>query len=431
MENYKNAQGWALAACLDSEYAVTRVIENLEERNFSEVLLRNIFTCINSLFAKNVQIDAVTLLDEMKEKNFDFDRGWMLTKFMDSAGYSDSGVDDHIKIIKKHTLNLDVKILNSKIMGKIGDGNNIHEVIDYARDGYMNIDKAEDNFISDVPEAVVSAMKEVEKNHVNKVQTGLQSNIYNLNKKVLFKKGNLIIIAAKKSVGKTALANQIAFFNASQGKKGAIFNLEMSKEDLVNREIARVSGIDLADITMGRMNSEQFKLYQNAAESIMNYNVKISTKRGLTLPQIHSRSTIFKNQLGGLDFIIIDYMQKIRTLRGHSRQSELATLSEEIGVLAQHFGCPIFALSQVNHEGITREAEDLENDADIVLKLRRPMFEFLSKYSKDSQKPKLDGGEMPENYSLLKITKNRNGKTGTIILRAVLENQKFEEWGEI
>ena len=207
--------------------------------------------------------------------------------------------------------------------------------------------------------------------------------------------------------------------------------MEMTKEELVNREIARIGSIDYADISMGKMNKDQMEKYQTAGEEISQYPVIISTKRGLTLPQIHSKLLMIKNNLGKVDFVIIDYIQLIKTPKGHSRQRELAEISNELKGMAQDFNCPFIVLSQVNHEGITREAEDLENDADIVLKLRRPVFEHKSKFIKTTQFPQLNGDDMPNDYATLQITKNRNGRTGGIELRSMLEFQRFEDWNKV
>jgi replicative DNA helicase len=179
------------------------------------------------------------------------------------------------------------------------------------------------------------------------------------------------------------------------------------------------------------MDSEQFTRYQKASEEFAKYPILYSLKRGLTFPQIKSKLIMMKNKLGRLDFIVIDYVQKIRTPKGHSRQRELADVSEELGVLAQEFDCPLFALSQVNDGGRTREAEDLENDADIVLKLRREVFEYRSLFIKTDKFPKLNGENMPEDYATLQITKNKNGRTGGVELRSKLEYQRFEDWDKV
>jgi replicative DNA helicase len=427
MKEYKNAQAWSLSACLISEIAVTKVIEKLTIDNFSEPELGNIFKAINSLFSKNTKIDILTLSSEMKKLGMEVNEGWLYTDFEDAV-FSDDHIDEHIDIILKYTLKNNVKKLTAKITNKVGANEPIKDTIDFARESFMNIDTNNEEFVFTAQEAVMSAIKQTDNIHNNKVQVGLQTNIYDLNKKVIFKPADLIVIAAKKSVGKTVLLNQIAFFNARKGNKGVLINLEMRKEDIINREIARVGEIDYADISMGKMNKEQLERYQKASEEISQYPIIISTKRGLTVTQIHSKLLMFKNKLGRLDFVIIDYIQKIRTPKGHSRQRELASLSDEFGAMAQHFNCPFFIGSQVNHEGITREAEDLENDADVVLKLRREVFEYKSKFIKTTQFPQKDGLNMPEDYATLQITKNRNGRTGGIELRSALAFQRFEDW---
>ena len=343
----------------------------------------------------------------------------------------DTSIDSHIDIVKNNTLKVEAKKITAEVNNKIGSDEDITKVIDFARERFMNIDNNQEDFVFTSQEAVIEAMKQTQHIHTNKVQIGLQTDIYELNKKVLFKAGNLIVVAAKKSVGKSVLASQFGFHNARKGKNGVMFNMEMTKEELVNREIARVGTIDYADISMGKMNAEQMVRYQEAGEEISKYPVIISTKRGITLPQIHSKLLMFKNKLNSLDFVVIDYIQLIKTPKGHSRQRELAEISNELKGMAQYFDCPFIVLSQVNHEGITREAEDLENDADIVLKLRRPVFEHKSKFVKTTQFPQLNGDDMPNDYATLQITKNRNGRTGGVELRSMLEFQRFEDWDRV
>jgi len=429
MKEYKNAQAFVLSACLLSEVAVTKVIDKLTIDNFSESELRNIFTAISSLFDKNSNVNILNLSLEMKALKLDFNEGWLYTKFVDAVN-SDITIDDDIKIVLDHTSKKKVTRLTANINNKIALNEPIDDVLDYAREGFMNINKEESKNMFNSQEAVIDTINKTQEIHVNKIQSGLRTNIYGLNKMVLFKKQNVVVIAAKKSVGKSALVSQIAFFNASQGKKGAMILLEGTINDLTNREISRMASIEYSDITMGRMNPIQFKKYQKASEAFAKYPILYSTKRGLTFPQIKSKLIMMRNKLGELDFIVIDYIQKIRTPKGHSRQRELADVSEELGVLAQDFDCPVFALSQVNHDGITREAEDLENDADVVLKLRREVFEHKSKFVKTTKFPKLNKMDMPEDYSVIQITKNKNGKTGGVELRSMLQFQRFEDWNK-
>jgi len=430
VKEYKNAQGLALSACLISEVAITKVMDKLELNNFSVPALRDVFQAICSLFIKNTKIDVVTLATEMKQLGLQFDKLWLYDEFDGAVGF-DSNIDDHIKIILNHTLTINAKKITAKINNKIIENEPINETIDFALEEFMNINKEDAINVFNSQEAVLDTVKKTQKINSSKVQIGLQTDIYDLNKIVIFKKQNVIILAAKKSVGKSALMSQIVFFNARKGMCGGMILLEGTINDLTNREIARIGSIDYGDITRGKMDSEQFTRYQKASEEFAKYPILYSLKRGLTFPQIKSKLIMMKNKLGRLDFIVIDYVQKIRTPKGHSRQRELADVSEELGVLAQEFDCPLFALSQVNDGGRTREAEDLENDADIVLKLRREVFEYRSLFIKTDKFPKLNGENMPEDYATLQITKNKNGRTGGVELRSKLEYQRFEDWDKV
>ena len=425
----KNAEASIISACMFSELAVTKSIEKLTAEDFRDITHRNMFEAISDLFNDNKSIDMLTIADRMTENGKEVDM--LHLNDISDLVMLDTSIDSHIDIVKNNTLKVEAKKITAEVNNKIGSDEDITKVIDYAREEFMNIDNNQEDFVFTSQEAVIEAMKQTQHIHTNKVQIGLQTDIYELNKKVLFKAGNLIVVAAKKSVGKSVLASQFGFHNARKGKNGVMFNMEMTKEELVNREIARVGTIDYADISMGKMNAEQMVRYQEAGEEISKYPVIISTKRGITLPQIHSKLLMFKNKLNSLDFVVIDYIQLIKTPKGHSRQRELAEISNELKGMAQYFDCPFIVLSQVNHEGITREAEDLENDADIVLKLRRPVFEHKSKFVKTTQFPQLNGEDMPDDYATLQITKNRNGRTGGVELRSMLEFQRFEDWQKV
>lgn len=426
---HKNAEASILSACFISEIAITKTLEKLNENDFTTVQHRYIFKAINSLFNKNKPIDLVTTMQEMENLNLDCDR--LLINEISDIAMTDNHIDEHIKIVQKHTMRTNTSKITNNIQGQLRENEDIDGIIDYARNQFLGIDQEEQPNIYTAMEGVGLAIEESEKNSKDDTEIGMQSNIFELNRKVIFKKQNLVIIAAKKSVGKSALVNQIVFHNASKGKKGAIIALEGTIEDAYNREIARVGSIDYSDITMGRMDDRELDEYRKTAEKVAEYPVIISTKRGLTFQQIHAKLKRMEMQLKDLDFIVVDYIQKVRTPKNYSRQRELAELSEKLSTMAQEFDCPLFALSQVNHEGITREAEDLENDADIVLKLRRPMFEYRSKFSKNHRKPTLDGDEMPDDFASVHITKNKNGETGEVRLKAVLEYQRFESWDKI
>ena len=425
----KNAEASIISACMFSELAVTKSIEKLTAEDFRDITHRNMFEAISDLFNDNKSIDMLTIADRMTENGKEVDM--LHINDISDLVMLDTSIDSHIDIVKKNTLTINTKKITAEIGNKIARNEDIAEVIDYGREEFMNIDTKDKNLTFTAEEAAMTAVQQTQEIQTNKVQIGLQTDIYELNKFVIFKKQEVVVVAAKKSVGKSALLSQFALYNARKGKRGAFIMLEGTASSLTNREISRIGSIDYGDITMGRMNAEQMERYREASEIFSKYPILISTERGLTFPQIHSKLVTFKNILGRLDWIVIDYIQKIKTNKGHSRQRELADLSEEFTTMAQHFDCPTFIGSQVNHEGITREAEDLENDADIVLKLRRPVFEHKSKFVKTTQFPQLNGDDMPNDYATLQITKNRNGRTGGVELRSMLEFQRFEDWQKV
>ena len=133
----------------------------------------------------------------------------------------------------------------------------------------------------------------------------------------------------------------------------------------------------------------------------------------------------------GLDLIIIDYFQLIKGGIGDSRQQRLGDVSRGLKILAKHFGVPVIVPSQLNHEGITRESEDLENDSDIVLKLRRPAYDGYGTHLKKGVNKISRDGEWvvpEEHFAILEVTKNRSGRVGNIRLSFDGSHQQFNGW---
>ena len=141
----KNAEAFVLSACMDSELAVTKTIENLIESDFTELSHRNLFTAIQSLFNKNSKIDMLTIMDEMNKLNLEYDVGFI--NEVSDLVLTDSHIDTHISIVKEHSLMLNVKRINAEIGNKIGANEPINNTIDFARESFMNIDSKDEDFI--------------------------------------------------------------------------------------------------------------------------------------------------------------------------------------------------------------------------------------------------------------------------------------------
>ena len=245
-----------------------------------------------------------------------------------------------------------------------------------------------------------------------------------------FQKSDLILIAARPSMGKTAFALNIAANAAINGSKVAIFSLEMSKRQLGRRLLAAQSRIDSSKVQTGNITATEFGDLMDALEILHDKEIYIDDSAGLRVSELRQKARRLKLEKD-IDAIIIDYLQLMQAKsKGENRQQEISEISRSLKALARELDVPIIALSQLSRSpelradkrpllSDLRESGALEQDADIVM--------FL--YREEYYDPQPDN----ENLAELIIAKNRNGATKTINLYFYREIMKFEPvnvWGE-
>ena len=434
------AEACVLSAMMLDKMVVAKAIEELIEEDFSRQSHKYIFKALSDLFSKYIEADLVTVTNQLK-MNKDFSRiGGLEGKEpehylndLSDVVMSGANAKFHVDIIKDKSMLRKAEFVGKKLIMEVRSGKNSVEVIDNARQMLYDIDTAQVKHDYTALEAVTKTTRQTEEHITTGKPVGLGTGIHDLDYFIILKPGNLITIASKKGIGKTMLANQIAFYNVLDGKKVVFFNMEMEAEEMINREISRKGRIDMSLITRAELTEEDHKKYLYQADVLADSSFIIDDNGKQTISQIHSRIIKYKTKLKGLDLVVIDYFQLVRGGSGDSRQQKLGDISRDTKALAKHFGVPIIALSQLNNEGSTREAEDFENDSDIVLKLYRPAYDKVGVQTKDGvEKIKRDGKwvEPEENFAKLVIAKNRNGKLGSVRLTVNAEYQQFNGWGE-
>src|SRR5699024_867429 len=233
----------------------------------------------------------------------------------------------------------------------------------------------------------------------------------------------LILLAARSSMGKTALDLNIATnVDLKENASVGVFSLEMSKEQLVQRMIASTAHVDLQKIISGRLEEDEWLQIINSMGPLSQADVFIDDTAGISLMEMTAKARRLKLEKG-LDLIVIDYLQLMQ-MEGfnENRQQEISAISRGLKALAREIGCPIIALSQLSrapelrtdHRPILsdlRESGAIEQDADVVLFLYRDEY-----YHEDSEK---------KNIGELIISKHRNGPTGSIELVWKKEFTKF------
>lgn len=245
----------------------------------------------------------------------------------------------------------------------------------------------------------------------------------------------LIILAARPAVGKTAFALNIAQnIGTKQDKTVAIFSLEMGAESLVNRMLAAEGTIESHNLRTGQLNDEEWNQYFIAMGTLSKASIYIDDTPGIKITEIRARSRKLAQETGNLGLIVIDYLQLISGTGRENRQQEVSEISRQLKILAKELKVPVIALSQLSR-GVEqrqdkrpvlsdiRESGSIEQDADIVAFLYRDDY-----YDRAGADDDDDGfNEVPEvdNKIEVIIEKNRSGSRGTVELLFLKEYNKF------
>ncbi len=245
----------------------------------------------------------------------------------------------------------------------------------------------------------------------------------------------LIILAARPAVGKTAFALNIAQnIGTKQDKTVAIFSLEMGAESLVNRMLAAEGTIESHNLRTGQLNDEEWNQYFIAMGTLSKASIYIDDTPGIKITEIRARSRKLAQETGNLGLIVIDYLQLISGTGRENRQQEVSEISRQLKILAKELKVPVIALSQLSR-GVEqrqdkrpvlsdiRESGSIEQDADIVAFLYRD--DYYDRASADDDED--DFNDVPEvdNKVEVIIEKNRSGSRGTVELLFLKEYNKF------
>ncbi|HEL1761398.1 TPA: replicative DNA helicase [Streptococcus suis] len=259
--------------------------------------------------------------------------------------------------------------------------------------------------------------------------TGLPTGFRDLDKATTgLHKGNLIVLAARPAMGKTAFALNIAQNVATQSDLPvAVFSLEMRAEALVERMLAAEGPVKSQSIRTGQLSRDEWERLVYAQGQLYNAPIYIHDTPGIKISEIRSQCRKLASDVGGLGLIVIDYLQLIKGSRSENRQQEVSDISRQLKVIAMELNVPVIALSQLSR-GVEqrqnkrpmlsdlRESGSIEQDADIVAFLHRESY-----YTKHEQ------GQPENNITELILEKNRHGKLTTIQLYFHKEYVKFSD----
>lgn len=370
--------------------SLEKVCEEITEEMFFSEANKKIFNAIKSLYSQNIPLDITTLTEELdKKKNLNAVGGIeYITEVIDSVATA-ANVDYYINIVReKATLRSLIDTATEIITDAYDNEDNINVILDSAERNILSVLKKRQtsDFIT-IGDALKMAQENLERLAKNKSDiTGVPTGFYDLDKATSgLHAGEMIIIAARPGMGKTAFALNIATNAAFNTDKSiAIFNLEMPAEQLVNRMISAVGQIDSKKLQTGQLQHTDWKKYNEAMSQLADTNIYIEDDAGITASEIKAKCRRLAASEKGLGLVVIDYLQLVTSgaKRNESRQQEVSEISRSLKTMAMELKVPVIALAQLSRNAEKREnnqpmladlreSGSIEQDADLVMFINR------------------------------------------------------------
>ena len=380
-----DAEQSVLGAMFLTKKALSRALELLDGSEFYLDNHAKIFECIKAIDARGGVVDITTVSDELKNRKWLKQIGDIeyLTEIIESVP-SAANIDEYIKIVEdKSILRRLIDEATSIITDSYNKGNNITEVIEDAEKKIFDVSKSlRSTEFKPIQDVLYKTQSDLEKLAQNKGNiTGIPSGFYELDKITSgFHPHELIIIAARPGMGKTAIAlNMVTNMAINSKKTVALFNMEMGAEQLATRMLSSVGQIDGSKLKTGNLEHSDWKRVNEAISRLSNTSIYIDDTAGNTVGEIRSKCRKLATSPHGLDIVVIDYLTLIQgsSKNGANRQQEVADISRALKTMAMELNVPVIALSQLSR-GVEqrvdkkpmlsdlRESGAIEQDADIV-----------------------------------------------------------------
>lgn len=407
---------------------------------------QSIFRAIVQLNLDNKPIDLLTVVEELKSMEMlDTVGGPYYISKLTNAVVSAANIEAHARIVQEKFIQRELIRISSEIItDAYDDATDVFDLLDDAEQKLFSIanDQLKKEFDT-LGKSVRDTVNRIDEMRMrNEDITGVPTGFPTLDKTTYgWQSSDLIILAARPSVGKTAFALNLARNAAMHPTKPvpvAFFSLEMSTSQLVQRILSSESELPLEKISRGRLEDHEMKqLYKKGIEPLTNANLFIDDSAALNIFELRAKCRRLKS-INNVGLIIIDYLQLMSGSSEHrnsNREQEISTISRNLKQLAKELQVPIVALSQLSREvekrkennkipqlSDLRESGAIEQDADVVMFLYRPDYYDITTN---------EMGEDTKGDVFVKIAKHRNGSLETIKLKAKLYIQKFEEQEQI
>ena len=418
-----DAEKSLLGAVLISDDVISDIVEILKPNDFYDKRHASIFSAMLSLYEQHKPIDLYTLTAALRSKKSLTEVGGAvylteLTNYVPTAAHATAYAD----IIDKASTRRKLIKTGAEITAKAyAEDQDIEEMLGEAEKSLFAVsDGTIKTDFESLEDILSDAFDRLEELHKNKgALRGLKSGFRDLdNKTAGFQKGDLIIIGARPAMGKTTLAQNLAYNAATINKKTVLFfSLEMAQNELVDRMISDVSGVDNWKIRTGNISDEDFTKIGEAMGEMGEAPILFSDTSSITILELRNKARRAAHD-HNLGLIIVDYLQLMQGSDRYAgnRVQEVTEISRGLKLLARELEVPVIALAQLNR-GVTdrenprpvlsdlRESGSIEQDADLVMFLHRPDYYKMN-----------DPDFTPTNITELLISKHRHGPVGKIEL---------------
>ena len=433
----------SLLGCLLMDTRIqVEVAAFLKEEDFFAESHKYIFHAMDTIIKKNMPVDMVTLTDTL-EKQGTLEQAGGITYITELTNVmpSSANYQRYLDIVTRDSMLRKLIKGSAEIIENCKSSLDKTQALSFAEKKVYDIsndaDTSEMVKIGAVIPEVMNRFDELSNDKSN--FKGIKTKFKGLDRLINgIHKSDLMILAARPAVGKTSFAMNIVENVALQGYSCAVFSLEMSKDQLVQRMICSVAGVSMENATKGIMNKTEWLKIMQAREKLSNAKIYIDDSAMITPQQVLSKCRRLKSRFG-LDLVMIDYVQLMSTeksSKSDNRQQEISEISRMLKILAKEVNVPVLALSQLNRAvesrkgrpqlADLRESGAIEQDADIVMFIHRP--------DKNATEKEIAEGKIQKNVAEIIVEKHRSGPTGIVNLYFKGECTKFinlnEDTGE-
>ena len=424
LPNNLEAEESVLGSCFLSKYALQKANESLTAESFYNEKNAKIFSTMTALLEEKTPIDITTVTSYLKNRNELSEVGGVeyLTEILNYVPTA-SNIDYYIKSVEESAILRNLIETATEIASEgYRTDESVNEILDNSEKKILSIVKnRKSSEFRTIKDVLMKTQSDLERLSESKGEiTGLATGWYDFDKLTTGLHPNeFIIIAARPAMGKTAFAlNLVTHAAMTQDKSVALFNLEMSAEQLAMRILSSLGQLEGFKLRTGNLMNQDWKRINEASSQLANTNLVIDDTPGITIGEIRAKCRRLASSEKGLALVVIDYLQLISGGKnyGTNRQQEVSDISRSLKTLAMELGIPVIALSQLSRNveqredkrplmSDLRESGSIEQDADLVMFLYRDDY-----YNKEA---KTDDNT---SISELIIGKHRQGPTATIEL---------------